>query len=78
MKNGGNQTVSDRYGVEIQWKPKQKVEHFKGWKLSQQTSQVDGVHLEIVHADAWKVPVLRHCKARAVDLVIDDPLRKGS
>ena len=63
---------------EIQCKPKQKVAHHMGWKVSQQTSQVDGVHLEIVHVNAWRVPVPENRKARDVELVVDDAVRKGS
>lgn len=63
---------------EIQCKPKQKVAHHMGWKASQQTSQVDGVHLALVHVNAWRVPVPENCKARGVGLVVEDALRKSS
>lgn len=49
-----------------------------GWKASQQTSQVDGVHLALVHVNAWRVPVPENCKARGVGLVVEDALRKSS
>ena len=63
---------------EIQCKPRQKVAHHMGWKVSQQTSPVDGVHLELVHVNAWRVPVMEKRKARDVGLVVEDALRKSS